>query len=88
MTSVTLTKFAELAKNKGSDYTQPPYRVPAGELDKNFKKLTPQQPEGTNRSYSINATDDGWNIVPEVFFDVCENGTPVRYKFLAERLIS
>ena len=87
MTSVTLVKFSDLVRNNGSDYTQPPYRVPASKLDENFKKLTPQQPEGSTRSYSINSTDDGWSINPQVFFDVCENGTPVRYKFLAERLI-
>jgi hypothetical protein len=85
--AIKLVKFEEIAQQRGSDYTKPPYRVPAKALDKNFKSLTPAEYEGDARPYSIDFNEDGWQIVPEVLFDVCENGKPRQYKFLCQKAI-
>lgn len=87
MAAVNLEKFKDLAARRGDDYTQPPYRVPSEVLDKNFAKVCPVEQQGDTRPYSISATDDGWELVPEVLFDVCENGKPVQYKFVCQRAV-
>ena len=44
----------------GKDPTQPPFRIPAKDLDSNFAKLKPLASDGNNRQYAINETPDGW----------------------------
>ena len=85
MPAVDLTNFSDLAARKGTDYTQPPYRVPSKILDENFKKVAPASTEGETRPYSITQTEDGWLLNPEVLFDVCENGQLRRFKFVCQR---
>jgi hypothetical protein len=80
-----LHKFKDDLSKKSSDGTGPPSRISAGALDGNFQKLSPIEQDGTGRPYSIDATDDGWKLVPQVAFDVCEDGKPVKYNFVAAR---
>lgn len=87
MGDIELKKFSELAKQRGTDFTKPPYRVPAKDLDENFKKLTPMQQEGSQRPYTVEFTEEGWELKPEVLFDVCENGAPTKFKFLCQKAV-
>ena len=86
MAFIQLTQFEELAKQRGSDLTAPPYRVPSKDLDKNFKKVSPIEQSGNAKGYSISATADGWELIPEAVFYVCANGQPQRFKFVATAL--
>lgn len=51
----------------GKDPTQPPFRIPAKDLDSNFAKLKPLASDGNNRQYAINETPNGWflTLFPE-----------------------
>jgi hypothetical protein len=44
----------------GKDPTQPPFRIPAKDLDSNFAKLRPLPTDGNARQYAIDETPDGW----------------------------
>lgn len=44
----------------GKDPTQPPFRIPAKDLDSNFAKLRPLPTDGNARQYAIEETPDGW----------------------------
>jgi len=80
-----LYKFKEDVGKRGTDYTKPPYRIPADKMDENFAKLTPADVEGDPPPYKIDDDDEGWTLVPQAPFDVCENGQPVRWLFVAQR---
>jgi len=83
---IELYKFLEQVGKGGTDYTKPPYRVPADELDKNFAKVAPAETQGEPPAYRIDATDEGWILLPQVVFDVCENGQPTQWRFCAQRV--
>jgi hypothetical protein len=44
----------------GKDPTQPPFRIPAKDLDGNFAKLRPLPTDGNARQYAVEETPDGW----------------------------
>jgi hypothetical protein len=44
----------------GKDPTQPPFRIPAKDLDSNFAKLRPLPTDGSARLYAIEETPQGW----------------------------
>ena len=44
----------------GKDPTQPPFRIPAKDLDSNFAKLRPLPTDGNARQYAVEETPDGW----------------------------
>jgi hypothetical protein len=44
----------------GKDPTQPPFRIPAKDLDSNFAKLRPLPTDGNARQYAIEETPNGW----------------------------
>lgn len=51
----------------GKDPSQPPFRIPAKDLDSNFAKLRPLPTDGNARQYAIEETPDGWflRLFPE-----------------------
>jgi hypothetical protein len=44
----------------GKDPTQPPFRIPAKDLDSNFAKLRPLPTDGNARQYAVEETPEGW----------------------------
>lgn len=44
----------------GKDPTQAPFRIPAKDLDANFRKLRPLPTDGNARQYAVEETPDGW----------------------------
>lgn len=44
----------------GTDPTQAPFRIPAKDLDANFRKLRPLPTDGNARQYAVEETPDGW----------------------------
>lgn len=59
----------------GKDPTQPPFRIPAKDLDSNFAKLRPLPTDGNARQYAVESTPEGWFLrlfpdtnSPEEFF--------------------
>ena len=87
MANIRLVKFQELAKQAaGTDYTKPPFRVPSKSLDENFAKLTPAEQSGSTRPYTIDSTEEGFFIVPQIEFFVCVNGEAKEYRFLAQEV--
>ena len=52
----------------GKDPTQPPFRIPAKDLDSNFAKLRPLPTDGNARQYAVEETPDGWflRLFPDV----------------------
>lgn len=79
-----LHKFSEDLKG-GDDPNQPPHVISAGKLDKNFARCSPIRQDGNAAPYKVDTTDEGWKLLPAVTFDVCENGQPVKYNFIAQR---
>lgn len=53
-----LIKFS--AQLGGKDPTQPPFRIPAKDLDSNFAKLRPLPTDGNARQYAVEETPHGW----------------------------
>jgi hypothetical protein len=84
---IELYKFQEQVGKRGTDYTKPPYRIPADKMDENFAKLSPAEVDGEPPPYQITSTEEGWILQPQAAFDVCENGQPVRWLFCAQREI-
>jgi hypothetical protein len=82
-----LYKFKDQVDKRGKDYTKPPYRIPADKMDENFAKVAPADTDGEPPAYKIDSTDEGWVLVPQAAFDVCENGQPARWLFCAQREI-
>ena len=71
----------------GGDFTQPPYRIRAADLDTNFARCRPKAQDGeAANGYKVDDSADGWELLPQTVFDVCENGKPVKYQFIAKRL--
>lgn len=60
--------------------------VSAGKLDRNFQRCSPVKMDGDQAPYKVDVSDGGWKLLPTVTFDVCENGTPVQYRLIAERV--
>lgn len=44
----------------GKDPSQPPFRIPAKDLDSNFAKLRPLPTDGNARQYAVEETPEGW----------------------------
>ena len=80
-----LEKFSDDVKGGGNDPNSPPSVISAGKLDRNFTRCTPVPMDGNTAPYIVDKTDDGWKLLPAILFDVCENGQPIKYKFIAER---
>ena len=53
-----LVRFSD--KLGGKDPTQAPFRIPAKDLDNNFRKLRPLPTDGNARQYAVEETPDGW----------------------------
>jgi hypothetical protein len=80
-----LVKFA--AQLKGDDEKSPPYALRASDLDANFAFLHLKKPDGNNAPYEIlRSTDDGFTLQGARIFDVCENGSAVKYRIFASRV--
>lgn len=60
--------------------------VSTGKLDRNFQRCSPVKMDGDQAPYKVDVSDGGWKLLPTVTFDVCENGTPVQYRLIAERV--
>lgn len=75
----------DLKKNPMPGENAPPVGIRARDLDENFAKVSPStEDEGTTKAaYSIEPTKEGWKLKGAKVFDVCENGQPVRYRFVA-----
>jgi hypothetical protein len=78
--------FEDQAKSGGEDFTAPPYRIRGSDLDDNFKFLRARKMDGNSPPYKIDQSKDGWKLIPQIKFDVCENGNPVQYMFVAEKI--
>lgn len=69
---------------KGGTPPNPPYRISAGKLDRNFKRSSPQTQSGEGETgYTVKEGDDGWTLVPKVRVTVCEDGQARDYLFIA-----
>lgn len=79
-----LEKFSDDLKG-GDDPNSPPCVISAGKLDRNFARCSPIKQDGNAAPYKVDQTDEGWKLLPAVAFDVCENGQPVKYNFIAQR---
>jgi hypothetical protein len=52
----------------------PPYRISAGKLDRNFEKCYPKDWDGDSKPYVVKREDNGWLISP-VYWPPPGNGT-------------
>lgn len=69
---------------KGGQPPSPPYRISAGKLDRNFKKVSPKEQSGEGETgYIVKPSDDGWTLEPKVRITVCEDGEAKDYYFIA-----
>jgi hypothetical protein len=82
MSGGKLEEFAEDLKNKTPP--APPFRISAGKLDRNFRRCYPASIDGNQPPYKADVTESGWKLEPLIEFDVCENGRPTKYKFIAQ----
>jgi hypothetical protein len=65
----------------------PPFVIRASDLDKNFGLCYPLPNEGNNAPYIVERpSEDGFRLVGNKVFDVCENGKPTKYRFFAARV--
>jgi hypothetical protein len=86
-----LRKFRDQLPGPGGDGATkaPPFVIRASDLDKNFGLCYPLPVEGNNAAYTIERpSEDGFRLVGNKIFDVCENGRPAKYRFFAQRLPS
>jgi hypothetical protein len=62
----------------GKDPTQPPFRIPAKDLDSNFAKLRPLPTDGNARQYAVEETPDGWflRLFPDAESSAVGGGLP------------
>lgn len=81
-----IEKFADDLGGGGTDPNSPPCVISAGKLDRNFQRCSPVKMDGDQAPYKVDVSDGGWKLLPTVTFDVCENGTPVQYRLIAERV--
>lgn len=72
-----LIKFS--TKLGGKDPSQPPFRIPAKDLDSNFAKLRPLPTDGNARQYAIEETPEGWFLR---LFPDSPNVTPATVQLL------
>ena len=88
MAKPDLHRFEEDLKNRPPDGSNaPPRSIRAKNLDENNKKLTLLDDDGTPKLYTVKYTADGTRLQLEgKEFDVCENGTPVKYKITAKKV--
>jgi hypothetical protein len=69
---------------KGGQPPNPPYRISAGKLDRNFKKVSPREQSGEGKTgYTVEPHDDGWQLMPQVRVTICEDGEARDYYFIA-----
>lgn len=78
--------FEEDAGKESIDPNQPPNCLNTTALDKNFAACLPISDDGVNAPYKVEADEDGWRLVPQLIFDVCENGTPRRVKLFGQKI--
>jgi hypothetical protein len=84
-----LHSFAEMARATSRDPARPPNAIPAKALDENFSTCMPAIQSGGDRAYDTTIVPkQGWELRPRVPLYVCENGKPVVYLFMAQRLAS
>jgi hypothetical protein len=81
-----LERFVDDLKRGANDPNVPPHVISAGKLDRNYRRCYPKKIDGNSPPYKVDASDDGWRLIPATTFDVCENGKPVKYRFMAERV--
>jgi hypothetical protein len=83
-----LQKFRDqVSAGSSGSATTPPFVLRARDLDKNFGLCYPLPLTGNNAPYIIDRpSEDGWKLVGNKIFDVCENGKPVKYRFFASAL--
>jgi hypothetical protein len=62
----------------GKDPTQPPFRIPAKDLDSNFAKLRPLPTDGNSRQYAVESTPEGWflRLFPDSESSALGSGLP------------
>lgn len=85
LNSSHIHKFSEDAKQASDQPNKPPNAISARALDDNFQSCLPMDIAGNNAPYKVIAQRGGWRLEPAVVFDVCENGVPVKYRFMAQR---
>jgi hypothetical protein len=81
-----LHKFvSDLDKRPGNGAAVPPRVVRAKDLDENFEKLTLVEPQkGPPDFYVVEYRREGTKLLfASKTFDICENGQPVQYSFVA-----
>jgi len=77
----------DLINTVGIGSNAPPRTIRAKDLDGNNKKLTLLPDQSETPSYTVEYTQDGTRLKFEgKEFDVCENGTPVKYKIPATKV--
>jgi hypothetical protein len=88
MATIDLHLFErDLANIPGKGSSAPPRTIRAKDLDGNNKKLTLLPDQSETPSYTVEYTQDGTLLKFEgKEFDVCENGTPVKYKIPATKV--
>lgn len=63
-----------------------PRTISAKHLDNNFVTCYPKPLRGQGgEPYKIRYEERGWTMEPTMEFDVCENGEPAKYRFVAQR---
>jgi hypothetical protein len=88
MATIDLHLFErDLANIPGKGSSAPPRTIKAKDLDENNKKLTLLPDQSETPAYTVEYTQDGTRLKFEgKEFDVCENGTPVKYKIPATKV--
>lgn len=82
-----LIKFRRLLKNViPPGEVGEPRTISATHLDHNFASCCPKPLKGNSGdAYRISYENGGWTMEPVVQFDVCEDGKPVKYRFVAKK---
>jgi hypothetical protein len=78
--------FEEDSKKTSRDPKQAPNSISGKAMDKNFRACLPTETTGNNQPYKVKADNGGWQLEPTLEFDICENGQPRRYRFMAQRI--
>lgn len=88
MATIDLHLFEQDLVNKpGKGSMAPPRTIRAKDLDGNNKKLTLLPDNGETPAYTVKYSQDGTRLnFTTKEFDVCENGTPVKYKIPATKV--
>lgn len=78
--------FSDDAGKESTNPNKAPNCIYVDRLDDNFKACLPKKDTGPNPPYKVDATKEGWKLLPTLTLDVCENGRPGKIRVFGNRI--